>query len=100
VVESSLALFFETDAPNSQQSVRERLYFARNARSRVPAAVLGTTYIYIKLRYSSMKDVHIGNNFITLLQQQVKAPLRKLNSLKKPTDRTMNGWRTRFVRNP
>jgi hypothetical protein len=35
--------------------LRERLYFAHNARSRIPAAVSDTIKIYIKLMDSSVK---------------------------------------------
>ena|SRR5215469_14207301 len=47
--------------------IRERLYFAQNTRSRIPGAVLGTTYIYINLNYSSVKGARFGNNFIFLV---------------------------------
>jgi hypothetical protein len=47
--------------------IRERLYFARNTRSRITRAVWGTTQIYIKLMHLSVKDVGFGTNFIFLL---------------------------------
>jgi hypothetical protein len=49
--------------------IKEQLYFARNTRLMVPAVVLGTTQIYIKLMYSSMKGARLGNDFILLLQK-------------------------------
>src|SRR5215469_752877 len=49
--------------------IRERLYFARNTRSKTPRAVLGTTYIYIKLMHLSVEDVCFGNDFIFRLHQ-------------------------------
>jgi hypothetical protein len=48
----------------------EHLYLARNTRSMVPTAVLGTTYISLHLIYSSVIKSHFGNDFISFLHHR------------------------------